>query len=85
MLFSLIKRNVTSAMPIDCLTFKCNDFAGWIHNGAVGGDGPADGGVGVCHVDDHHLRLLAHFLPDTDELIRLHGQGAEAYVGRIDP
>lgn len=71
-------------MPIDCLTFECNDLAGWIHDGAVSRDGPTDGCIGVGHVDDHHLSLLAHLLPDTDELIRLHGEGAEAYVGRID-
>lgn len=55
------------------LTFKCNHFAGWIHDGAVGRDGPADGRIGVCHVDDHHLSLLAHLLADADELVRLHG------------
>lgn len=72
-------------MPIHCHTFKCNDLAGWIHDGAVGRDGPADRCIGVSHINDHHLSLLADLLPDTDELIRLHGEGAEAYVGWIDP
>lgn len=66
-------------------TFECNDLAGWIHDGAVSWDGPADGGIGVRHVDDDHLRLLAHLLSDADEFIRLHGQGAEADVGWINP
>lgn len=70
--------------PASCLTFQGYDLAGRVHDGAVGRDGPADGRVGVCHVDDHHLSLLAHLLTDADELVRLHGQGAEANVGRID-
>lgn len=73
------------AVFITCRTFKCDDFAGWIHDGAVRWDGPADGCIGVGHIDDHHLSLLAHLLSDTDEFIRLHGEGAEAYVGRVDP
>lgn len=75
----------TNTSAIQCLTFKCNDLAGRIHDGAVSWDGPADRCIGVRHVNDHHLSLLADLLPDTDELIRLHGQGAEAYIGRIDP
>lgn len=66
------------------LTFQGNDFAGWVHDGAVCRDGPADGIVGVGHVDDDHLGLLAHLLPHTDELVGLHGQRAESDVGWID-
>lgn len=65
-------------------TFQGDDLAGGVHDGAVGGDGPADGVVGVGHVDDDHLGLLAHFLPHADELVGLHGQGAEPDVGRVD-
>lgn len=72
-------------IPKRCHTFKCNDLAGWIHDGAVGGDRPADRCIGVRHINDHHLSLLAHLLPDADEFVRLHRQGAEADVGRIDP
>ena len=54
-------------------TFESNDLAGWIHDGTVSRDGPADGGIGVCHVDDDNLSLLAHLFTDTDELIWLHG------------
>lgn len=60
-------------MPASCLTFQGYDLAGRVHDGAVGRDGPADGRVGVCHVDDHHLSLLANLLTDADELVRLHG------------
>lgn len=70
---------------VHCRTFKCNDFAGWVHYGAVGWDGPADRCIGVGHINDNHLSLLAHLLPDTDELVRLHGKGAEANIGWIDP
>lgn len=66
------------------LTFEGNDFAGGVHDGAVCRDGPADGIVGVGHVNDDHLRLLAHLLPYADELVGLHGQGAEPNVGRVD-
>lgn len=65
-------------------TFKCDDFAGWVHDGAVSWDGPADRCIGIGQVNDHHLSLLTYFLPDTDELIGLHRKGAEADVGRID-
>lgn len=59
--------------PEGCLTFQGYDLAGGVHDGAVGRDGPADRRVGVCHVNDHHLSLLANFLTDADELVRLHG------------
>lgn len=72
-------------LSVDWLTFKCDDFGSGVHDGAVCRDRPADGRVGVGHVYDHHLRLLAHLLSDTDELIRLHRQGAEPDVGRVDP
>lgn len=62
------------------LTFKSDDFAGWVHNGTVCRDGPADGRVWIAHVNDDHLRLFAHLLPDTDEFIRLHCEGAEPNV-----
>ena len=55
------------------LTFECDNFAGGVHDGAVGRDGAADGIVGVGHVDDDNLGLLTHFLPDAYELVRLHG------------
>lgn len=66
-------------------TFQGDDFAGGVHDGAVSGDGPADGVGRVGHVDDDHLGLLAHLLTDADELVRLHRQRAEANVGRIYP
>lgn len=67
------------------LTFEGNNFAGGVHDGAVSGDGAADGIVGIGHVDDDDLGLLAHFLSHADELVRLHGEGAEADVGWVDP
>lgn len=51
------------------LTFKGNNFAGRVHDGAVCRDRPADGIVGVGHVDDDDLGLLTHFLSDADELV----------------
>lgn len=63
-----------------CLTFKSNDFAGWVHDGTVCRDGPADGRIWIAHVDDHHLGLFAHLLPDADELIRLHRERAKPNV-----
>ena len=81
----LSKRNLASVMPKHRRTFERNDLAGWIHDGAVSWDGPADRCIWVGHVNDHHLRLLAHLLPHTDELVRLHGECAEADVGRVDP
>lgn len=70
---TVILRNMPTMIQRNCLTFKCYDLAGGIHDGAVGRDGPADGCVGVCQVNDHHLSLLAHLLTDTNKLVRLHG------------
>lgn len=66
------------------LTFKGNNFAGRVHDGTICRDGPADGIVRVGQIYDDNLGLLTHFLPDTDELVRLHGQSAEANVGWVD-
>lgn len=66
------------------LTFQSDDFAGGVHDGAVCRDGPPDGIVGVGHVDNDHLRLLAHLLSYADELVGLHGQGAKPNVGWVD-
>lgn len=60
-----------------CLTFKSNDFAGWVHDGTVCRDGPADGRVGIAHVNDYNLGLFAHLFPNADELIWLHREGAK--------
>ena len=67
------------------LTFQGDDFAGGVHDGTVGRDRPPDWVGGVGHVHNHHLVLLAHLLPDADELVRLHGQIAEPNVGRVHP
>lgn len=67
------------------LTFKGDNFAGRIHDGAVCRDGPADGIVGVGHIYDDNLGLLTYFLPYTDELVRLHRQSTESNVGWVDP
>lgn len=66
-------------------TFEGDDLAGRVHDGTVSRDGTSAGVIGVGHVYDHHLVLLAHLLPDADELVRLHGQVAEPDVGRIHP
>ena len=67
------------------LGLEGNDFAGWVHDGAVGTDGSPDGVGGVGHVDDDHLGRLPDLLPHTDELVALHREGVEPDVGRVDP
>lgn len=65
------------------LTFQGNDLAGGVHDGTVSRDGSPDRVGGVGHVHNDHLVLLAHFFPDADELVRLHGQIAEPNVGWV--
>ena len=36
-------------------------------------------------IDDDHLVVVGHLLPDADELVTLHGEGVEANVGGLDP
>lgn len=67
------------------LTFEGNDFTGRIHDRRISRDGSPDGIGGVIHVDDNHLCRVAHLLPDTDELVRLHGDCVEADIVGIDP
>lgn len=64
-------------------TFKGDDLAGGVHDGTVGRDRSSNRVCGVRQVHDHHLVLIAHLLSDTDELVRLHGQIAEPYVGWV--
>lgn len=70
-------------LAIRTLTFQGDDFAGGVHDGTVGRDGPPDWVSGVRHVHDHNLVLLTHLLSDADELVGLHGQIAEPNVGRV--
>lgn len=70
-------------MSLSSRTFQSDDFAGRIHDGTVGRDGPPDRVGGVGHVHNHHLVLLAHLLSDADELVRLHGEVAEPDVGWV--
>ena len=65
-------------------TFQSNDFAGWIHDGWVSWDGSANWVCSVIHVNDNHLSCLAHLLPYTNELVRLHSKSTEPNIGRID-
>lgn len=65
-------------------TFECDDLAGRIHDGRIRRDWPPDGVRGVGQVDDDHLVRLAHLFADTDELVRLHREGGEPNVGRVD-
>ena len=67
------------------LGLQGDDLAGGVHDGAVRTDGPPDGVGGVGHVDDDHLIVVRHLLPDTDELVTLHGEGVEPDVGCLDP
>lgn len=70
---------------MEVLTFEGNNFASRVHDGAICRDGPTDWSVGVGHINDDNLCLLAHLLSYTDELIRLHSQGAESNVSWVDP
>ena len=71
--------------PDRVLTFESNDFAGRVHDGAVGADRPPDGVGGVGHVDDDDLSGLPDLLPDADVLVGLHREGVEPDVGGVDP
>ena len=66
------------------LSLQRDHLRGWVHDGRVGRDGATDGVGGVGHIDDDHLVRLAHFLADTDELVRLHGEAVKADIGRAD-
>lgn len=65
------------------VTFQGDDFAGRVHDGAVGRDRPPDRVGGVRHVHNHHLVLIADLFPDADKLVWLHGEVAEPDVGRV--
>ena len=54
-----------------------------MHDGRVGRDRTTDRIVGIIQVYDHYLMGLAHLLAHTNELVRLHGQSAEANVGHV--
>ena len=66
------------------LTFQSNDLAGRIHNGGISGNGTTNGIGCVTEINDNDLSGLTDLLSDTDELVRLHREGAEADVCRID-
>lgn len=68
---------------VHAFTFQGDDLACGVHDGTVGRDRSPDWISGVRHVHDHHLVLLAHLLPDADELVRLHGQIAEPNIGWV--
>ena len=36
-------------------------------------------------INNNHLGSLPHLFSNTDELVRLHGEGTESNVGCIDP
>ncbi len=55
-----------------------------MHDGRVGSDGPSDWVLGVVEVYDDHLGRLADLLAHANELVRLHGERAEADVGHVD-
>ena len=48
------------------LTLQRDNFARRVHDGGVGGDRPPDRVGRVGHVDDDHLRSLAHLLPHAN-------------------
>lgn len=67
------------------LTFKGNNFASRVHDGAVGRDGATDGVVGISQINDDNLSLFTNLLSYTDELVRLHCKRAKSNVGWVDP
>ena len=82
----MVINNLThmSTNSITFFTFKSNDFASWVHNCRIGWNLSADRVCWIIHVYDDHLSSFAHFLPHTDEFIRLHSQCAKPNVGSID-
>lgn len=66
------------------LRLQGDDFAGRVHDGRVGADGPPDRVRRVTHVDDDDLRGLADLLADADELVGLHRQVTEGDRRRLD-
>ena len=65
-------------------TFESDDLRGRVHDGRVGGDGSTNRIGRVVQVDDDHLGRLAHLLAHAYELVRLHGERAEADARHVD-
>lgn len=74
------KQQVSCYKNEGLLTFQRNYFRGWIHDGTFSRNWTSNGCCWVAHVNYHYLRLLSHFLPDADEFVRFHCQGAESNV-----
>lgn len=53
------------------LGFEGNDFGGWVHDCAVGGDGSAHDGALFVKVDDDNVIGFIDFLTHTRERVRL--------------
>lgn len=66
------------------LSLQCNDLRSRIHDGALSRNGPANGVIGVRHVDDDNLGSVSDFFPYADEFVTLHGEGGERNVCDID-
>lgn len=64
------------------LTFERNNFAGWIHDGRVGGDWTPGRVADIVHVDNDHLCGVIDLFTHANEFVRLHGESAER--NRID-
>ena len=49
------------------------------------GNGSSNGVGDVGHVENDDLGRISDFFTNANELVRLHGEGGETDVGRIDP
>ena len=65
-------------------TLESDDLGSGVHDGRVGGNGPAGWLAGIRHLNDNHLVLLADLLADANKLVRLHGQGVKPDAGGVD-
>lgn len=80
--------NVEDLQVILCcpryLSFEGEDAGVGVHEGGVGGDGPAEGLRGHGHVDDDDA-VLRGGLADADVFLRLHGDVGEGDELGRDP
>ena len=64
--------------------FKRNHLRSGMHDGRVGGDGPAYGIGRVVQVNDDHLTCLVDFLAHAYKFVGFHGKRAKSDVGHVD-
>lgn len=61
------------------LTFKCNNFASWIHDGRICWNWTSSRICVIIHIDNDHLCGIIDLFAHTNEFVRLHGESTERY------